>query len=95
MPKTEIQQREQCAYSSKIGRAKDMTPTLVLNVTIHQVAMANSEHWYGHVMRREDGHVLRREDGHALRREDGHALRREDGHVLRTEWQCLENGIRV
>ena len=25
-----------------------------------QLAMANSVHWYGHVLRREDGHVLRR-----------------------------------
>ena len=31
-----------------------------LSVTIDQLAMANSVHWYGHVLRREDGHVLRR-----------------------------------
>ena len=24
-----------------------------------QLVMANSVHWYGHVLRREDGHVLR------------------------------------
>ena len=30
--------------------------------------MANSVHWCGHVLRREDGHVLRREDGHVMRR---------------------------
>ena len=42
---------------------------------LEQLAMANSVHWHGHVLRREDGHVLRREDGHVLRREDGHALR--------------------
>ena len=30
--------------------------------------MANSVHWHGHALRREDGHALRREDGHALRR---------------------------
>ena len=47
--------------------------------------MVKSEHWYGHVLRREDGYVLRREDGHVLRREDGHVLRREDSHVLRRE----------
>ena len=28
--------------------------------TIDQLAMADSVHWYGHVLRREDGHVLRR-----------------------------------
>ena len=31
-----------------------------LNGTIDQFTMANSVHWYGHVLRREDGHVLRR-----------------------------------
>ena len=29
--------------------------------------MANSVHWYGDVLRREDGHVLRMEDGRMLR----------------------------
>ena len=33
---------------------------LDLKKTIDQLAMANSVHWYGHVLRREDGHVLRR-----------------------------------
>ena len=33
---------------------------LGLNETIDQLAMANSVHWYGHELRREDGHVLRR-----------------------------------
>ena len=33
---------------------------LSLNETIDQLALANSVHWYGHVLRREDGHVLRR-----------------------------------
>ena len=27
--------------------------------TIDQFAMANSVHWYGHVLRREDNHILR------------------------------------
>ena len=30
-----------------------------LNGTIDKLAMANSVHWYGHVLRRVDGHVLR------------------------------------
>ena len=29
------------------------------NETTDRVAMANSVHWYGHVLQREDGHVLR------------------------------------
>ena len=33
---------------------------LVVNETIDQLAMVNSVHWYGHVLRREDGNVLRR-----------------------------------
>ena len=33
---------------------------LGLSETIDQLAMANSAHWYGHVLRREDGYVLRR-----------------------------------
>ena len=28
--------------------------------TMDQLSMANSVHWYGHVLWREDGHVLRR-----------------------------------
>ena len=31
---------------------------LGLNETIDQLAIVNSVHWYGHVLRREDGHVL-------------------------------------
>ena len=31
-----------------------------LNETIDQYIMANSVHWYGYLLRREDGHVLRR-----------------------------------
>ena len=33
---------------------------LGLSEVINQLAVANSVHWYGHVLRREDGHVLRR-----------------------------------
>ena len=39
---------------------------LGLNENIDQLAIANSVHWYGHVLRKEDGHVLRKEDGHVL-----------------------------
>ena len=39
-------------------RSKDLM--LGLNETIHQLAMANSVHLNGHVLRREDSHVLRR-----------------------------------
>ena len=31
-----------------------------LKETIDQLVMANSVHWYGHVLRKEDGHILRR-----------------------------------
>ena len=34
--------------------------TLGLSETIDQLAIANSVHWYGHVLRKYDGHVLRR-----------------------------------
>ena len=33
---------------------------LSLNETIDQLAMANSVHSYGHVLRRKDGHILKR-----------------------------------
>ena len=32
---------------------------LSLKETIDQLAMANSVHWHGHMVRREDGHVFR------------------------------------
>ena len=34
--------------------------TLGLNETIDHLAMANSVHWHGCVLRREDDHVMRR-----------------------------------
>ena len=39
--------------------AKDIMLMLGLNETIDQLTMANSVHWYSHVLRREDGHVSR------------------------------------
>ena len=41
-------------------RSKDLMLISGLNDSIDQLAMANSVHWYGHVLRREDGNVLRR-----------------------------------
>ena len=38
----------------------DLMYMLCLNETIHQLDMANSVCWYGHLLSREDGHVLRR-----------------------------------
>ena len=38
----------------------DLMFILGLKETIDQLVMANSVHWYGHVLRRDDGHVLRR-----------------------------------
>ena len=50
-----------CGVQLKDGeRSKDLMLVLGLSETIDQLAMANSVHWYGHVLRREDGHVLRR-----------------------------------
>ena len=41
-------------------RSTDLMIIQGLKETIDQLAMANSIHWYGHVLRREDGQVLRR-----------------------------------
>ena len=41
-------------------RSMDLMFMLSFNETMYQFTMANSVHWYGHVLRREDGHVLRR-----------------------------------
>ena len=41
-------------------RSKDLMLMLGLNETIDQLAMTNSVHWYGHVLRREDDRVKRR-----------------------------------
>ena len=41
-------------------RAKDLMLRLGLNKTIDQLAMANSVHWHGHVLRREDSQDLRK-----------------------------------
>ena len=40
-------------------RSMNLMFMLRLNETIDQLAMANSVHWYGIVLRRENGHVLR------------------------------------
>ena len=39
-------------------RSMDLTFMLGLKEGIDQLAMANSVHWYCHVLRNEDGHVL-------------------------------------
>ena len=41
-------------------RVKDMMFILGLIKTTDQLAMANSVHWYGHVLKRKDGNALRR-----------------------------------
>ena len=41
-------------------RSTDFMLMLDVSETIDQLAMANSVHWHGHVLRREDGHVLRK-----------------------------------
>ena len=41
-------------------RSMDLMFMLGLNETIDHLVIANSVHWYGHVLRREGGRVLRR-----------------------------------
>ena len=49
-------------WSTSQGQKRFMYLMLMLGLkeTIDQLAMANSVHWYGHALRREDGLVLRR-----------------------------------
>ena len=51
--------RAMCGIALR-DRKRFMDLILVLNETTDWLAMANSVHWYGHVLRREDGHVLRK-----------------------------------
>ena len=51
-------------YSSEkttTKRSMDLMFMLGLNEIIDQFDVANSVHWYGHVLSRENVHVLRRE----------------------------------
>ena len=41
-------------------RTEDLMEMLGLKETVVQMAKANGERWYGHVLRRNDGHVLRK-----------------------------------
>ena len=41
-------------------RVEDFMLMSGLSKTIDPFAMANSVHWHGHVLRREDGHIWRR-----------------------------------
>ena len=53
--------RAMCGVQPKYRkRSTDLILMLGFKETIHQMAMASSVHWYGHVLRREDGHVIRR-----------------------------------
>ena len=62
---------------------------LGLSETIDQWDMANSVHWYGYVLRREDGHVLRTLDFEA----EG---QRKKGRLKRT-WkkQVEEESVKI
>ena len=40
-------------------RSTDFMLMLGLNESIDQLAIANSVHWYGYVLRRDDSHILR------------------------------------
>ena len=53
--------RAMCGVQLKyIKTSTDLMFMLGLNETIDRLATANSDHWHGHVLTREDGHVLRR-----------------------------------
>ena len=53
--------REPCGVQLKDRkRSMDLMLMLDLNETMDQLAISNSVHWYGHVLRRADGHVLGR-----------------------------------
>ena len=41
-------------------RSMDLMLMLSFSETIGQLALANSVHWYGHVLSREETHVLKR-----------------------------------
>ena len=50
-----------CGVQLKDGkRSTNLMMMLGLNEATDQLPIANSVHWYGHVLRREDGVVLRR-----------------------------------
>ena len=66
---------------------------LGLSETIDQLAMANSVHWYGYVLRRGDGHVLRRALDSEVERQ------RKKGRLKRTckqqdEEESMKVGLR-
>ena len=48
-----------CGIQLKDKQYTDLMFMLGFAETIDQLAMANSVHWYGHVLRREVGHVFR------------------------------------
>ena len=53
--------RTMCGVQLKDNkRSTDLMFMLGLRETMDQLAMANSVHWYGHVLCRDDGHVSRR-----------------------------------
>ena len=53
--------RSLCGVQLKDRKSSmDLMLMFGLNETIDHLAMANSVHWDGHVLRREDGHVIRR-----------------------------------
>ena len=59
MKDREIHGESKCGVQLKDReRFKDMMLILGLNEIIDQLAMANSVHWYCHVLRRENDHVL-------------------------------------
>ena len=48
------------SVAESLKKAKDLMLVFGLNETIDWLAMVNSVHWHGHVLRIDDGHFLRR-----------------------------------
>ena len=64
-------------------RSKDLMLMLGLDEAIDQLAMTDSVHWHGHVLRREDGHVLRSFEVESQRGHGGSELKKK---VWRLVW---------
>ena len=60
-------------------RYTDLMHKQGLKETIHQLAIANSVHWHGHVLMREDGHVLRRAVDHEVEGQRKKGRSKEEG----------------
>ena len=74
--------RKMCGVQLKDRKGSTVLMLMLgLNETMYQMAMANSVHWYGHVLRREDGQLFKRAlyfevEGQKKRYRRGHGRRK-------------------